>query len=177
MGSFYFLWARYVSNQASCIATVLNTSVPIAHYQTSPATSLTYLTSQHLYLGSRLGESQLIRIHTSPVAKLDEETVSVPKGITTVLPSSLSASGKGKEKASDGGGGSELPSSEKEGVLVLGKGSYLEIVERFENVGPVWDAASADLDGSGQVGLVLESLKPLSLDDHPIFLFSVNCAS
>lgn len=42
--------------------------------------------------------------------------------------------------------------SSKEGPIVLGQGSYIQVVESFENIGPIWDATLADLDGSGQVG-------------------------
>ncbi|PCH40170.1 hypothetical protein WOLCODRAFT_67201 [Wolfiporia cocos MD-104 SS10] len=114
--------------------------------ETSPATSLTYLASQFVYLGSHLGDAQLLRIHPTPIADLHADTLPIPSGIATVPPSALSG-GKGKERVDvdmDGGKG------EKAGRIVASKGSYVEVIESFQNIAPIVDAALVDLDGSGQ---------------------------
>ncbi|KAH9942902.1 CPSF A subunit region-domain-containing protein [Amylocystis lapponica] len=119
--------------------------------ETSPPTSLTYLTSQVLYLGSHMGESQLLRIHPAPFADLDADTLPIPSGITTVAPSSLMASNKGKER-----GDVEMCEGRglKDGKILSGKGTYVEVLESYQNIAPIMDAALADLDGSGQPQIV-----------------------
>lgn len=115
--------------------------------QASPATTLTYLTSQVVYIGSHFGESQIIRTHRSPVSELNSATLPIPAGIMTVSPSTL-MSGKGKERAdADVSSGKE----DREGKIVSGKGSYIEVLSNYENIAPVMDAVLADIDGSGQV--------------------------
>ncbi|KAI0754895.1 mono-functional DNA-alkylating methyl methanesulfonate N-term-domain-containing protein [Daedaleopsis nitida] len=113
--------------------------------ETSPATSLSYLSAQFLYLGSHSGDSQLLRIHPQPIANADSDTLPIPKGLSTVSPSSLQSSGKGKGKAMDSedlGG--------KDGRIVNTKGTFLEVSKTYDNVAPIMDAVLADIDGSGQ---------------------------
>ncbi|KAL6302826.1 mono-functional DNA-alkylating methyl methanesulfonate N-term-domain-containing protein [Sparassis latifolia] len=118
--------------------------------ETSPPVSLTYLSSQVVYLGSHFGESQLLRIHSSPFANADTETLPIPSGITTVSSSSLMSS-KGKEKAylcmDD-------ERAVKGGRVVSTKGTFVEVLENFQNIAPIMDAVLADLDGSGQPQIV-----------------------
>jgi DNA damage-binding protein 1 len=40
---------------------------------------------------------------------------------------------------------------EEKGVIVLGQGSYLSVVDSWKNIAPIMDAVLVDLDGSGQV--------------------------
>ncbi|KAI0917003.1 hypothetical protein AcV5_007593 [Taiwanofungus camphoratus] len=119
--------------------------------ETSPTVSLTYLTSQVLYLGSHFGDSQLLRIHLSPYDKLDSDTLPVPNGITTVPPSSLLSSTKGKQRADV-----EMTDVRegKDGRVISGKGSYMEVLQNYQNIAPIMDAVLADLDGSGQPQIV-----------------------
>ena len=129
--------------------------------ETSPATTLTYLASQVLYVGSHLGDSQLVRISPTPTSDTGADTLPIPKGITTVEPSALgvrspSASAKGKGRADvDWNMDSRATKEGKDGKIVSTKGSYLDVIERWENVAPIVDAAMVDLEGSGQVSYLL----------------------
>ncbi len=114
--------------------------------QTSPATSLSYLSSQFFYVGSHYGDSQFLRISDRQIANPTVDTLPIPKGITTVASSPVVSSDKGKGKAaeSDDSGG-------KDGQVVHMKGTWLEVVESYDNIAPIMDAVLADIDGSGQV--------------------------
>ncbi|KZT73848.1 hypothetical protein DAEQUDRAFT_357103 [Daedalea quercina L-15889] len=124
--------------------------------ETSPATTLTYLASQVLYVGSHYGDSQLLRISPTPTSDADADTLPIPKGVATVEPSALGApspSAKGKGRAADMDWNREAREAKeaKDGRVVGTKGSYVDVVERSENVAPIVDAAMADLEGSGQI--------------------------
>ena len=135
--------------------------------QSSPATTLTYLTSQVLYLGSHYGDSQLVRINISPISALEVPTLAVSKDISTITPSQLTslatkanARGKGKGRVMDMDVDEEVDEGkEKEGrgAIVLGKGSYLSVLETFKNLAPIVDATLVDTDRSGQVSIILMS--------------------
>lgn len=125
----------------------------ISHYmteairQTSPATCLTYLSSQVLYLGSHYGDSQLLRIHPAPIANASRETLPIPKGVSTVPASALApGSEKGKGRADDA---DDIPA--RDGRIVNTKGTFLEVLQAHDNIAPIMDAILADVDGSGQV--------------------------
>ncbi|KAI0372253.1 hypothetical protein BV20DRAFT_991870 [Pilatotrama ljubarskyi] len=129
------------------------TLVPLG--ETSPATSLTYLSAQVLYVGSHFGDSQLLRIHPAPIANAGEETLPIPNGISTVSPSALASSsgkGKGKGRADDS---EEAPA--REGRVVSTKGTFLEVLQVHDNVAPILDAILTDIDGSGQPQVITSS--------------------
>jgi hypothetical protein len=113
-------------------------------YQVSPPTALAYLDSQVLFIGSHFGDSQLIRIHTSPISDISTPTLPIPSDISTVQLSSFSSSrkGKGRAWATDNEGGGR--------VLAL-NGTFIEVLDTWQNIGPILDAVLADTDGSGQV--------------------------
>ncbi|KAJ3503729.1 hypothetical protein NLJ89_g8306 [Agrocybe chaxingu] len=69
--------------------------------ETSSPTTLTYLTNHIVYLGSHLGDSQLLQISQSATSAQDSPLLIIPSEIKTVSPGSLSnvPSKKGKEKA------------------------------------------------------------------------------
>ncbi|TFK48656.1 hypothetical protein OE88DRAFT_1663726 [Heliocybe sulcata] len=117
--------------------------------ETSPPSSLTYLTSQTLYLGSHFGDSQLLRISTSPLSATDADTLHIPSKIQTFTPSDLLTrygveGKKGKGKAQEGQGG------EAGGYVVRTTGGFVEELQRWDNVAPIMDAVVVDLEGSGQ---------------------------
>ncbi|CCM01903.1 uncharacterized protein FIBRA_03974 [Fibroporia radiculosa] len=118
--------------------------------ETSSAVSLTYLSSQVLYLGSHFGESQLLRIHQSPFTERDAETLPIPDHVKSISAVSLPG-GKGKERLDD-----SLEPSKKErgGQVVLGKGKFVEVLDSYENIAPIMDAVMVDLDGSGQPQII-----------------------
>ncbi|EGN98024.1 hypothetical protein SERLA73DRAFT_109335 [Serpula lacrymans var. lacrymans S7.3] len=115
----------------------------VALGETSSATTLTYLTSQVLYVGSHFGDSQLLRINTTPVQSLESPTLPVPSDINTTTSSSLAAKGK-MEESSDRSGG----------CIINGRGSFLSVIESYKNIAPIIDAALVDVDNSGQHAVV-----------------------
>ena len=123
--------------------------------ETSPATTLTYLTSQVVYVGSHLGDSQLLRISPTPTSDVSIDTLPIQKGIATVEPSALNASsstkGKGRAECDWERDAREEAKEGKDGKVVRTKGSYVDVIDRWENVAPIVDAAMVDLEGSGQV--------------------------
>lgn len=109
--------------------------------------TLTYLTSQILFVGSHHGDSQVIQISQKPVTALDLPTLPVPSDIPTISISDFDVqySRKGKGKCSD-----ETEFREGRGLIVLDKGSFLKVLDTWKNIGPVLDAALVDADNSGQ---------------------------
>ncbi|KII87876.1 hypothetical protein PLICRDRAFT_42399 [Plicaturopsis crispa FD-325 SS-3] len=127
--------------------------------ETSPATTLTYLTSQIVYVGSHWGDSQLIRIHPTPISLLESPTLPIDSDITTTNPSAfVPSSSKGKGKAvgddDDEDMDADVDSAPLGGLIIAGKGSHVEVVETFKNIAPILDAVQADVDGAGHPELV-----------------------
>ncbi|KAF9069809.1 CPSF A subunit region-domain-containing protein [Rhodocollybia butyracea] len=113
--------------------------------ETSPATSLSYLTHQATFVGSHLGDSQVVRITPAPVSSGDSPTLPIPSSILSVPPTSLDpvdAKGKG------------LDLGVGKGRIIASKGSFIDVIHTFKNIAPIRDAVLADLDGSGQVHIV-----------------------
>ncbi|RXW24467.1 hypothetical protein EST38_g1372 [Candolleomyces aberdarensis] len=125
---------------------------------TSPATSLTYLTNQVLYVGSHLGDSQLITISQIPSKNEDQVVPEIPFGIQTHDRTTIaSGTKKGKQRADDD---MDVDSSEQDGDelangrIIAPDGSYVRVVQSFKNIGPIVDAVMVDVEGSGQQQLV-----------------------
>ena len=121
---------------------------------TSPASTLAYLSNQAVFLGSHLGDSQMITISTFPSD--DEQVPPIPVKVKTVDKTALSSLSKrkGKQRASDD---MEVDEEVDEavgganGYVITPDGSYIKIVQSFKNIGPIIDATMVDTDGSGQV--------------------------
>ncbi|KAF9485871.1 hypothetical protein BDN70DRAFT_870784 [Pholiota conissans] len=126
----------------------------------SSPTTLTYLTNQTIYVGSHLGDSQLVQISSTPTSAQDLPILAIPADIKTVTANSLMAlsSTKGKEKATaqDDMDVDEEDSSEysKIGRIIEPQGSYLDILESYKNIAPIMDAISVDIDENGQNQIV-----------------------
>ncbi|KAH7926445.1 hypothetical protein BV22DRAFT_1118853 [Leucogyrophana mollusca] len=114
----------------------------VALGETSPATTLTYLTNQVTYLGSHFGDSQLLQIHPTPVSGLESPTLPIPPQISTISPSTLISLAKGKRGESS------------DGYIVNGQGSYVSEIDSYKNLAPIVDAAVVDVDNSGQYEIV-----------------------
>ncbi|KAJ7505532.1 CPSF A subunit region-domain-containing protein [Mycena galericulata] len=115
--------------------------------ETSPSTTLTYLTNQVLYIGSHAGDSQLVQIRSTPLSSSDEPTLPIPPEITTIPPGRLappSAKGKGRQ---------ELAEPLRDCVLDV-SGSFIRVFETFKNIAPILDAALVDTDNSGHQQVV-----------------------
>ncbi|KAI9512431.1 CPSF A subunit region-domain-containing protein [Russula earlei] len=118
--------------------------------EVSPPTALTYLDSQVLFIGSHLGDSQLVRIHTSPISDINSPTLPIPVDVLTVQLSSFPTSGKGKGRAWE-------TDREGEGRVLALNGTFIEVLDTWQNIGPILDAVLADIDGSGQPRIVTAS--------------------
>ncbi|EIN12704.1 hypothetical protein PUNSTDRAFT_97523 [Punctularia strigosozonata HHB-11173 SS5] len=131
--------------------------------ETSPPTSIAYLTSQVFYLGSHMGDSQLLRISPTPHSLIDKPTLPIDPRISTVLPSQLSSYNAGESVKGKGKRRADLDSdidvdpdaqSGRKGKVVRSDGSYLEVLATYQNLAPVTDALLMNADGSGQPQIV-----------------------
>ncbi|KIL67911.1 hypothetical protein M378DRAFT_185481 [Amanita muscaria Koide BX008] len=120
--------------------------------ETSSATTLTYLTSQAVYVGSHTGDSQVITISPTPVSFSDTAALSIPSGIKTVSSSSLvSSKGKGKAREDSENNAMDVDDDAKSnGCIVAPEGSYLTVQETHKNIAPIVDAILVDIDNIGQ---------------------------
>ncbi|OCH88473.1 hypothetical protein OBBRIDRAFT_780096 [Obba rivulosa] len=125
--------------------------------ETSPPTTLSYLDSQVVYAGSHTGDSQLLRIHPSPIGDHSSNTLPIPSGITTISPAFLSPS-KGKGRADDEDDIDDVEMTDvrdgRDGRVVATKGTFIEVLDTFQNIAPIIDAVLADLDDSGQPQII-----------------------
>jgi DNA damage-binding protein 1 len=102
-------------------------------FQTSPASTFTYLTSQVVYVGSYLADSLLVMLHHTPRRNSDQLTLEIPPGTATVSAEKLTH-----------------PVTQ-EGVVIEAKGDYIEVLDEYPNLAPAEDAVLVDLTGGGQV--------------------------
>lgn len=110
---------------------------------------MTYVGSSVVYVGSHLGNSQIIRIHPSAVGDAQNNTLPIPDTVEVVVdPSYLMR----EDEPVDDQAPEQLKSLE--GLIVQTKGTFVEVLETFHNIAPIVDAVSADIDGSGQVKLL-----------------------
>jgi hypothetical protein len=100
-----------------------------------------------LFVGSHLGDSQLVRIHTSPISDTSTPTLPIPADVLTSSSFSTSIKGKGKGRA-------WVTEREIEGCVLALNGTFIEVLDTWQNVGPILDAVLTDIDGNGQVILV-----------------------
>ena len=114
--------------------------------------SLNYLSNNIVYLGSHLGDSQLLAIDTAPHPTGNR--IQIPGGIPTVSRNaSTSTSRKGKERAADSMEVDE-ETDNLNGRIIEPEGSYLTVLQSFKNLGPIVSAVLADVEGSGQVSQI-----------------------
>jgi DNA damage-binding protein 1 len=125
----------------------LTSKTTLIYQQVSPATTMSYITNQVLFLGSHYGDSQLLRIN--PDALVSTAAISPPLyGLSTVQPSSIGtsfSSAKGKGKVTGDASG------KTKGKIIQPQGVYLDVLETRANIAPIMDAVLADTDGSGLV--------------------------
>ncbi|KAG6903292.1 hypothetical protein C0995_000187 [Termitomyces sp. Mi166 len=120
--------------------------------EASPANSLTYLTSQTIYVGSHLGDSQLLQLSPTPVSSFSTSTLPIPADVKTVTSARLShSSGKGKARAIDDEDDSLDPTK---GIVIKSEGSFITVLDTFTNISPIVDAILVDTDGSGERQIV-----------------------
>ncbi|KAG6837618.1 hypothetical protein H0H93_006139 [Arthromyces matolae] len=122
--------------------------------EASPASSLTYLTSQTLYLGSHLGNSQLLQISQTPVSSLPSPARPIPSEIQTVTPRKLSQALQGKGKARERDDLDDVPAKSTKGMVLEPQGSFISVLEEYTNIAPIVDAIPVDIDGSGERQIV-----------------------
>ncbi|TFK70374.1 hypothetical protein BDN72DRAFT_542903 [Pluteus cervinus] len=123
--------------------------------ESSAPTTLTYLSSQAIYLGSHVGDSKILQISPTPSSLFTTPTLHVPSEISTVHPDQLmkQADKKGKAPAIDDDVDMESGDPSKGSVLRT-TGSFLNTITTFKNIAPILDATLVDIDGSGQKQLV-----------------------
>jgi DNA damage-binding protein 1 len=102
-----------------------------------------------LYVGSHFGDSQLLRINTTPESELDMPTLPIPSAIKASDPSRLQSSLKGKNRDVDD------PELVSKGCIIRSQGNFLTAIQTFKNIAPVADAILVDTDGSGQVRFLI----------------------
>ncbi|THH31175.1 hypothetical protein EUX98_g3000 [Antrodiella citrinella] len=114
--------------------------------ETSPSTSLAYLSNQVVFVGSHLGPSQLLRIHQEIVGTSSGDTLPIPSGVAAVL--SLSNP--------DGDDDDEGPIDNRKpkGIIIRNKGNHVEVLDTYRNIAPIMDAVLADTESSGQPQIV-----------------------
>lgn len=140
--------------------------------------TLSYLTNQTLYVGSHLGDSQLVQISPTPISSQDLSILSVPIEVKTVSANSLMslASNKGKEKAGPQDDmdvdGEDVADYSKLGRVVEPQGSYINVLESYKNIAPIMDAISVDTDGNGQVGSISLTEYIITIN---IYILESNC--
>ncbi|KAI0695725.1 CPSF A subunit region-domain-containing protein [Cytidiella melzeri] len=123
----------------------------------SAPTTMSYLSSQILFVGSHTGDSQIVQIHATPHSGLDRDTLSIPDNISTVPPTALGQDQRISPSLYDedvGMEGVEDQRKGKGGKVVALKGTYLEVLEQFHNLAPIHDAVMADTEESGQPQIV-----------------------
>lgn len=120
---------------------------------------MTYLTNQSVYVGSHLGDSQLLYISETPTTLNPLSKLVVPPEVETTRPASLmkSSSKKGKEKALPEDNAMEVDDDQSssgeyvKGRVISPQGSFIKVLETYKNIAPIMDAISVDTDGIGQV--------------------------
>lgn len=122
--------------------------------ETSPPTTLSYLSSQVLYVGSALGDSQLLRISPVPVSDHEVDTLPIPGGIQTIKPTELGAP-RAESPDDDYDMRDAFDFRDRRGGKVVGcKGKFLEVVASYRNIAPIMDCVLADPDESGQPQII-----------------------
>ncbi|KAF9561348.1 hypothetical protein CPC08DRAFT_689138 [Agrocybe pediades] len=129
--------------------------------ETSPATTISYLTNQCVYLGSHFGDSQLLKISESPVSSEDVPALTFPAGFQAVSSGSLtsvaSKKGKGKAPAQEDDMDVDDDTSTKSysrGRVVDSRKSFVTVLDTYKNIAPIMDAILVDTDNSKQHQIV-----------------------
>jgi DNA damage-binding protein 1 len=65
-------------------------------------------------------------------------------------------------RATKGKGRAWVTEREREGRVLALNGTFIEVLDTWQNVGPILDAVLTDTDGSGQVNLV----PPMAFDSR-----------
>ncbi|KZV68820.1 hypothetical protein PENSPDRAFT_609570 [Peniophora sp. CONT] len=119
----------------------------VALGEVSPATTLSYVDNQVVFVGSHLGDSQVVRIRSDAYPQHLHPGPPI-LGLKHITPNDLlkaPSSTKGKGKAVETGDGK----GSSKGKIVASPGSYIEVLSSWTNISPILDAVLADTDGSG----------------------------
>jgi DNA damage-binding protein 1 len=90
-----------------------------------------------------MGDSQLLRIESTPTGALNSRTLPIPVDIH-VFPALQVFSQTGKED-------DFIYNSRRIGRIVDNHGNYVTVSQTFKNIGPIVDAVLVDPDGTGEV--------------------------
>lgn len=109
---------------------------------------MSYLSNQILYIGSHMGNPQIVQVHATAQTAIDGDTLPIPADISTVSSKELADDNEDVEMEDAG-----VDNRSNKGKIVKTRGSFVEILESYPNIAPIVDAMLVDTDGSGQVYL------------------------
>ena len=118
------------------------------------------MTNQTLFLGSHLGDSQLLQISPTPTSSLLLPTLPTPPEVKLTMAGKLGApsTGKGKSRRLDDDDDANddlFTKDPAKGCVISSSGSFINVLHTFKNIAPIMDAALVDIDGSGEVCSIL----------------------
>lgn len=114
--------------------------------ETSPSTTISYLTNGVVFLGSFSGNSQIVKIQR--IASSMPSTLLIPSTIKTVPV----GSSKGKERADHDD--MDVDTEPVNGSILQPQGSFLEILETYTNIAPINDAILVESRADNQRQIV-----------------------
>ncbi|KAF7297748.1 CPSF-A domain-containing protein [Mycena kentingensis (nom. inval.)] len=113
---------------------------------------LTYLANNYLYVGSHAGNAQIVKILEIPFGP-NSQTLPIPADIQTVSRDKLIPDTNTITLDLDDDDVDDDENQARDCVVET-KGTYLEVVQTFNNIGPILDAKLVDTDGSGHPQIV-----------------------
>jgi DNA damage-binding protein 1 len=124
--------------------------------RTTSTTCMAYLDSGYVFLGSRGGDSQLIRLHETPLPP-QQPPQADPAAAVAPTPTPTAAAGASAVADDPMGVTAAAGSSEAAAAASAGGDdgpNYVEVVDSWPSLAPILDFAVVDLErqGQGQVG-------------------------
>jgi DNA damage-binding protein 1 len=96
-----------------------------------------------VYLGSHMGDSQLLRIEPIPTGALNSRTLPIPVDIHVFPALQVFSQARKEDDWTD--------NPRRIGRIVDNHGNYVTVSQTFKNIGPIVDAILVDPDGTGEV--------------------------
>jgi len=124
--------------------------------ETSCASSISYLDNGIVYVGSSLGDSQLIRLTSTPVVDDEDEedehenetSNETSSSSSAVSSSDISLATPGEEESNNNNNSSSSSSSSTE------QPTFIKPIEEYQNIGPILDFTVVDTERQGQGHIV-----------------------
>jgi DNA damage-binding protein 1 len=122
---------------------------------------MAYLDSGYVFLGSKGGDSQLIKLHAEPLPAptATSNPTASPAGDDDAAPNPATGLGGAAGLGAAGGAGAAAGAAVDEGP------NHVEVVEAWPSLAPIVDFVVMDLErqGQGQVRLVIDTIRFLAL--------------